>query len=105
MPFLLLARDDPSPGTLERRLAVREAHLALGDRLKADGVLLYAAAIMDDDGRMVGSMEVIDLPAREDVDAYLASEPYMQHGVWRDVTVEECKVGPAFDVPAAATAN
>ena len=101
MQYLLLAYDGTDEDALARRMRAREAHLALGAELAADGRLLFATAILDDDGTMIGSMEVLDLPSREDVDAYLAGEPYVTGDVWREITVRPCRVGPAFTDPAS----
>lgn len=81
---------------MNRRLAAREAHLALGDRMRAAGEMLYGAAILDDSGRMVGSALVMDFPSRRDLDRWLEGEPYVLGKVWERIEVRPCKVGEAF---------
>lgn len=96
MQFLVLGYDGTDEKALERRMAAREAHLALGDKMKADGTLLYAAAILDDSDRMIGSAMICDFTSREAVDQWLEAEPYMTGGVWKKVEVNKCRVGPSF---------
>jgi uncharacterized protein YciI len=94
--YLLIAYDDDAPGGHQRRMAARNEHLTLGNELKEAGVLLYAAALLDHDGGMIGSMEVLDFESQKDIDDYLDIEPYVLQNVWKDVSVQPCRPGPAF---------
>jgi uncharacterized protein len=96
MQFMLLGYDGADDDALTRRLAVREQHLALGDRLAAEGKLLFAAAILDSNDKMTGSMLVLEFPSRAELDAWLAVEPYVTGDVWREITILPAKVGPRF---------
>lgn len=96
MQFLVLGYDGTDDSALERRMAAREAHLALGDKMRLEGTLLYAAAILDDADKMVGSAMICDFPSRDALDQWLKVEPYMIGGVWKKVEVSKCKVGPSF---------
>jgi uncharacterized protein YciI len=79
MPFLITAYDLPQ--ALDRRMAARQAHLEALAELKADGKILYAAALLDNADQMIGSMLVVDL-TRPEIDAWFETEPYLQHNVW-----------------------
>ncbi|HVE11863.1 MAG TPA: YciI family protein [Elusimicrobiota bacterium] len=96
MQFIVTGRDGTDPKALERRMAVREAHLKQADGLKAEGKLLYAAALLDDAGKMAGSVMICEFASRADLDGWLAVEPYVTGKVWAAVEVRPCKVGPAF---------
>ena len=96
MHFLITAFDGTDEGALERRLAARAAHLALGDSMIAAGTLLYAAAILDDNEKMIGSSMIVHFPTRSDLDAWLQQEPYALGGVWKDIQVRRCRPGPSF---------
>ncbi len=96
MHFHLLAYDATDEGTLERRMAVREAHLAYVQATKDSGNILMGAALLDEDGKMIGSAQVLDFPSQDAVEAWLAEEPYVKNNVWEEVTVTPCSVGPAF---------
>lgn len=73
MQFMLIAYDGTDEGALDRRLAAREAHIALGDELVAEGHMLFGTAILDDKDRMIGSMIVLEYPSRAELDAWLGS--------------------------------
>lgn len=96
MQFLVIAYDGKDDQAQARRLRAREAHLALGDEMAAAGRHLFGTAILDDAGRMTGSMLVVDFASRAQLDAWLAAEPYVVGDVWREVEVTPCRVGPSF---------
>ncbi|MCB0325322.1 MAG: hypothetical protein KDD69_17185 [Bdellovibrionales bacterium] len=96
MQFLVLGYDGKDEGAIDRRMAVREAHLALGDTMRSAGQMLYAAAMLTEEGVMCGSMIVLDVASRAAVDEWLAKEPYVTGKVWERIEVMPCKVGPSF---------
>lgn len=96
MQFTIVARDGTDEQALERRMAVREQHIANTEELIRQGSALYAVALLDESDAMCGSVMVVDFPSREDVDAWLAREPYVTGGVWQDIQVLPCRVGPSF---------
>ena len=97
MQFLVLGYDGTDDKALERRLAARDAHIALGDSLRDTGNLLYGAAILDDGGKMIGSVLIASYPSRNELDAWLEIEPYVIGKVWERVEVQSCRVGPSFE--------
>lgn len=90
---MLLGHDGEDDAALDRRLAVRERHLALGDRLAAEGTLLFAAAILDANDTMIGSMLILEFPSRAELDAWLEVEPYVTGDVWREIEISPVRVG------------
>lgn len=94
MQFIITAHDFPD--ALPRRMAVRQKHLDLVNIMRAEGKLLYAAALLNDNGDMAGSMMVCDFPDRAALDAYLAIEPYIHGKVWDKINIQTCKVPPSF---------
>ena len=96
MQFMLIAYDGTDDGALDRRLAVRERHIELGDKLVAEGHQLFGTAILDDDGKMIGSMLVLDYPSRAELDEWLAIEPYATSDVWQRIEILPVRVGPSF---------
>ncbi len=98
MQFIVIGRDGSDEGAAARRLAVRDKHLALAQKMKSEGKLLYAAALMDEGERMVGSAMIMEFEDRAALDAWLEVEPYIKGEVWREVEVTQCKV-PAFIKP------
>ncbi|GHO82314.1 YciI family protein [Dictyobacter formicarum] len=96
MQFIVVAHDGTDEQALQRRLAVREAHIALGDSMVASGHQLYGVALLNETDRMIGSVIVCEFASREELDAWLAREPYVTGDVWQHIEVTPCRVGPSF---------
>jgi uncharacterized protein YciI len=92
--FLVLARD--AQDSYEQRLALRDRHVAQARDLQQAGNLVYAAALLNDQARMNGSMMVFEFETRAGLDRQLERDPYMLGRVWQDIEVFQCKVGPMF---------
>ena len=92
---IIIARDGSDDGAEARRLSARGAHMQRVAPMAADGTLAFGGAILDaPDGRMVGSIAVTahadDAAAR----AWMADDPYMTGGVWRDVALYGTRFAP-----------
>jgi len=96
MHFIITGRDGSDPGALERRLQVREAHMRGVDELVNQKRLLFAAAMLDAAGSMIGSTMIVDFESRDELDRYLATEPYVTGHVWQSIDVTPCRIPPAF---------
>jgi len=92
---VIVARDGTDDGAEARRLSVRGAHMERVSPMAADGTLAVGGAILDESsGRMVGSIAVTahadDAAAR----AWMAEDPYVTGGVWRDVSLHGTRFAP-----------
>jgi uncharacterized protein YciI len=96
MQFTVIAYDGTDEEALQRRLAVREDHIALGDSMVSSGQQLFGVALLNKHEKMIGSVIVCDFPGREELDAWLAQEPYVTGKVWERIEVLPCRVGPSF---------
>ncbi len=96
MQFLLTAYDGTDEHALERRLSARENHFAAIEQLKSLGRVLYAAAILDEQEKMIGSVIVYDFSSREELETFLKEEPYITGGVWEQIDIRQCRVPPLF---------
>ena len=95
MQFIVIAYDDTDEGALERRLAVRDAHLKSAKEMFDSGKWLYAVGILNEDGKMIGSMIVCDFPSRDELEEqWLKNEPYIIGKVWKIVEVNRAHVAP-----------
>ena len=94
MQFIVIAYDGTDEGALERRLAVREAHLKSAKEMVDSGNWLYAAGILSDDGKMIGSMIVCEYPSRDELEQWLKVEPYVVGEVWKEINVNRAQVAP-----------
>jgi uncharacterized protein YciI len=97
MPFMVLGYDGDDDQAPARRASARDAHLERAARLYEQGTLRFAAAILDEDGRMIGSTMFVEVSTREALDQWLAEEPYVSGDVWRTIRVRPCSIPPLFD--------
>lgn len=88
MQFVITAYD--GEGMLAKRMEVRPLHLEGMERLKEH--LVCAGGLLDDEGKLKGSVLVMEFQNREEVDEYLASEIYVKEHVWEKITVERMNV-------------
>ena len=88
MQFVIFAYDGTDEGAFERRMSVRPRHLENMAKVKEMGTVICAGGLLNEEGRMIGSMLVLDLPSRAELDKYLAGEPYIEAKVWKDVKIE-----------------
>lgn len=96
MQYLVIAYDGTDDKALERRMAAREEHLkSIAKRMKAKEHL-YGAALVDDTGKMVGSVMIVDYPTREALDEWLKVEPYVVGNVWKKIDIKPVKVPDIF---------
>jgi hypothetical protein len=90
MQFVVIGHDGRDDKALDRRLAAREAHLATFRENHARGVFLYAVALLDDEGKMNGSIIVCDFASEEALrKQWLDREPYVLGKVWESVEIRK----------------
>jgi uncharacterized protein len=95
MQFLVMAYDGSDENALDRRMAAREAHLTQFRERYAKGEFIFGSAILNDEGKMIGSIIVCDFPTRQALDEeWLESEPYITGDVWRNVEIVRAQVPP-----------
>lgn len=92
MQFLLTAYDGIDDLALERRMKAREEHLGKALGLKKSGNFIWGGAIINDDGKMTGSVIVYDFDSREQLDEMLKAEPYITGNVWQKIKIENFKL-------------
>lgn len=88
MQFVIKAYDGAD--MLEKRMAVRQRHLE--NMAKVDGKVICAGGLLNKEGKMMGSLLVMEFENRKQLDAYLKSEPYIQEGVWQKIDVDPMNV-------------
>lgn len=95
MQFIVIAYDGTDEKAFERRLAVREDHLKSAKELYDTGKWIYAAALLNDDGKMTGSMIVCDYQSQEELqEQWLNNEPYVKGNVWKRIEITRAQVAP-----------
>ncbi len=95
MWYAILAED--APGTLDLRLEVRPRHLARLEHLKAAGRLLLAGPhpAVDNENPgpagFTGSLVVAEFASLAEAEAWAATDPYREAGVYAKVSVKPFK--------------
>ena len=88
MQFIITAHDGEN--MLEKRMAVRPRHLE--GMAKLGKHIVLAGGLLDDEGKMKGSVLILDLEDRAALDDYLKNEPYVVEHVWEKIEVETVNV-------------
>ncbi|MCR4641549.1 MAG: YciI family protein [Lachnospiraceae bacterium] len=88
MQFLIRAYD--GEGKLDKRMGVRPRHLEGMKKMSAH--IISAGGLLDDEGRMKGSALIMDFESREELDDYIANEPYVVEKVWEKIEIEPINV-------------
>lgn len=96
MQFAIIAHDGDDGEALDRRMAVRDQHVALSDQLLSSGNGLFGGAILDDSGRMVGTIKIVQFDTEDAFQRYMDSEPFVTGGVWKNIQVLPFKMGPSY---------
>ncbi len=86
--FIVRAYD--GKGKLPRRMEVRPRHFENMERMKEH--VVCAGGMLDEEGKMIGSLLVMEFETSEQLDEYLASEPYVAEQVWERIEVERMNV-------------
>ena len=88
MQYIIKAYDGEN--MLERRLAVRPRHLE--NMAKTPGKVICAGGLLDGEGKMKGSVLIMDFESKELLRQYLDSEPYIKEQLWGNVEAEPMNV-------------
>lgn len=88
MQFLINAYDGEN--MLEKRMEVRPRHLEGMNKLGKH--VVFAGGRLNDEGKPVGSVMIMEFDSREELDEYLKTEPYIESKVWEKVDVEDFNV-------------
>jgi len=93
MQFVVIAYDGKDEHAFERRLAAREAHIRRAEELFNAGKLLFASAILNDEGKMIGSILICDFDSIDSLhNEWLSSEPYVVGNVWEKIEIKRAQV-------------
>lgn len=90
--YLVTAYDHTDDGALDRRMSIRPHHLEGAAALKASGNYVLGGAILNDEGKMIGSVMVLQFENEEALDAWKQGEPYITQNIWETVDVKPFKV-------------
>jgi uncharacterized protein len=90
--YLIIARDGNDIEALERRMKARPSHFEGARELKSRDQFVIGGAILDDNGKMIGSMMVVQFETEDDLLNWMRNEPYINGNVWQDIEVKPFKI-------------
>jgi len=94
MQYVILGYDAKDADALNRRMSVREDHLKLAKENQKNGLLLFAAGLLNEEDQMIGSNMIMEFESKKDLEEYLKNEPYVKGNVWDKIKVIPAKVPP-----------
>ena len=112
--YLVTAYDHTDEGALKRRMDVRPHHLDGAKALKANGNYVIGGAMLSEEGKMMGSIMILQFEDEEQLEAWKQSEIYITGKVWETVLrvvalTVECGpvrfVKPGAAVPSVSALN
>ena len=86
MRYALMCTDKAE--ALQTRLDNREAHLAY---IAETGVVEMAGPLLDETGKMIGSLVIIEVETRADAEAWATNDPYAKAGLFAKTRIEAWK--------------
>jgi uncharacterized protein YciI len=92
MEFVVIAHDYKDENALKRRMAAREEHLKFAEEMFEKGKWLFASALLDDEGKMNGSVILCDYQSEEELrKEWLDREAYVLGNVWEEIIIRKAK--------------
>ncbi|AEI49527.1 YciI family protein [Runella slithyformis] len=92
MLYVIHAYDFTDEQAHHRRMAVRERHIAGAKLLKSNGNFVLGGALLDLDGKMIGSMMLVDFEEEAQLHHWLENDPYVTGNVWDKIDVKPFKM-------------
>jgi uncharacterized protein len=71
---------------------VRSAHFDAARQLKANNNFIIGGAILDDKGKMTGSVMVVQFETEDELALWMKQEPYINGNVWQNIEIKPFKV-------------
>jgi uncharacterized protein len=90
--YLITAYDYTDPGALQRRMNVRPHHFDEARELKKSNNFIFGGAILGDEGKMVGSVMVMQFETDEELEVWKQNEPYITQQIWESYDIKPFKV-------------
>jgi uncharacterized protein YciI len=97
--YLVTGYDHTDEGALKRRMDVRPHHLDGANELRANNNYVMGGAILDDEGKMIGSVMVVQFETEEELEAWKKREIYITAGIWETVDVKPFRVAFSVEMP------
>lgn len=93
MQYLVIAYDNEN--SLDKRMEARPAHVEATQKLMAEGKIVTACAMIEED-MMVGSTVITNFENDDELNDWLENEPYVKADVWN---MDEIQIVPIKVMP------
>lgn len=90
--YLITAYDYTDTDALQRRMNVRPHHLDGAKELREKGNYIVGGAILNEVGKMIGSVMILQFETEEELEAWKQSEPYITQKIWESVDIKPFRV-------------
>jgi uncharacterized protein YciI len=90
--YLVTGYDYTDEGALQRRMNTRPHHLDGIRELMAKGNYIVGGAMLNDEGKMMGSTMILQFENEEELEAWKLGEPYITQKIWETVDIKPFKV-------------
>jgi uncharacterized protein YciI len=90
--YLITAYDHTDEGAFERRMGVRPHHLDGVRDMIASKNYVIGGAMLNEEGKMIGSTMILQFENEEELDAWKQGEPYITQKIWESVDIKPFKV-------------
>jgi uncharacterized protein YciI len=92
LQFVITGKDGTGPEALDLRMSVRPLHLDGVRKLKENNNYVVGGATLDKEGKMNGSIMIVQFENEEDLKQWMKNEPYITGDVWQHIDVKPFKV-------------
>ena len=90
--YLVTAYDYTDTEALQRRMNVRPHHFDAAKDLRASGNFILGGAILNEEGKMIGSVMILQFETEEALEAWKQNEPHITQKIWESVDVKPFRV-------------
>ena len=90
--YLITAYDGTDENALERRMNVRPFHLEGAKKLKEDGNFIIGGAMLNEEGKMIGSTMILQFENLSELQNWIDNEPYLLQKVWEKFEVKPFRI-------------
>ena len=90
--YIITGYDYTDEGAFDRRMAVRQHHLDGAKHLKENGNYVLGGAILNEEGKMIGSVMILQFETEEGLETWKQSEIYITQKIWETVDIKPYRV-------------
>jgi uncharacterized protein YciI len=90
--YLVTAYDYTDADAFQRRMNVRPHHLDGARELKANGNYVIGGAMLNDEGKMIGSIMIIQFETEEELQLWQQNEFYITQKIWESYDIKPFRV-------------